>query len=157
MFQNSYSKEHSRTDTYEIPCKSCPFLNKKTGCSSNTLTGRSPANQILHKMLQNFLEHLIVKRSFSRKSFWTISHLFAGVSPSFASSKLYLKKNYFKYMKDRSNSNFIHIYLYFVNSLFIYANNCGYVQVICIAISINEIHWNCEKSSQGTNWAVMQS
>ena len=57
-------------------------------------------------------------------------------------------------MKDRSNSNFIHIYLYFINSLFIYANNCGYVPVICIAISINEIHWNCGKSSQSTTWAV---
>ena len=56
---NSYVKEHFRTATFEIIWESSPFLNNVLGCSSNTLTGRDSVNQVFHKMLQNFLEHLI--------------------------------------------------------------------------------------------------
>ena len=61
MFQiNTYVKEHFRAATFEIIRESSPFLNNVLGCSSNTLTGRDSVNQVFHKMLQNFLEHLLL-------------------------------------------------------------------------------------------------
>ena len=60
MFQiNSYVKEHFRAATFEIIWESSPFLNNVLGCGSNTLTGRDSVNQVFHKTLQNFLEHLL--------------------------------------------------------------------------------------------------
>ena len=123
------------------------------GCSSNTLTERSPANQVFLKMLQNFLEHLIYKKKLLQEIIMEYASFVCWCITIFCIAKTLLEKNLFQ-IHQRCNSNAVHIYLYFVNSLFIYANKCGYVQVICIAISRNEVHWNCEKSSQSTNWAV---
>ena len=74
MFQiNNHFKEHFRTATFEIILESSPFLNKNTGCTSNTSTGRDSADQFFQKMLENFFEYLI--------------HLSAEASPLNNSSK----------------------------------------------------------------------
>ena len=57
MLKISYSKEYYRAATFEIPYKSSPVFNKNVSCSSNTLTGRGPANYFFQKMLQDFVEH----------------------------------------------------------------------------------------------------
>ena len=96
-------------------------------------------------MLQNFLEHLI--------------HLSTEASLGNNSSKdlscrddLVWKKNYF-YLKNRSSSDFIHIYLLFQK---FHVQLCKklYVPVICFSVSINEVHWNSGKSLQSTNYVV---
>ena len=57
-FKQLHFKEHFRTAASEIIGKP-PFLKINAGWSSNTLSGRDPADQIFPKMLQNFPEHLI--------------------------------------------------------------------------------------------------
>ena len=74
MFQiNIHFKEYFRTATFEIILESSPFLNKNTGCTFNTSTGRDSADQFFQKMLENFFEYLI--------------HLSAEASPLNNSSK----------------------------------------------------------------------
>ena len=132
MFQiNSYVKEHFRTATFEIIWESSPFLNNVLGCSSNTLTGRDSVNQVFHKMLQNFLEHLIhlsKEDSLENNSFvsWCIT-IFRFVTT-------FLEKIYFKYIKNRSSANFIHMYLLFQKFLVQLCKKL-YIPVICFAVS----------------------
>ena len=77
------------------------------------------------------------------------SHLLAGVSPSFVSWRLCLKKIYFKHIKNRSSSN-----LLLFQSFLVHLCKDLYVPVICFGICFNEVHWKSGKSSQSTNWVV---
>ena len=103
-------------------------------------------------MLQNFLEHLIhlsTEASLgnnSSKDLMVYHHLSCR-------DDLVWKKNYFKYIKNRSSSDFIHMYLLFQK---FHVQLCKklYVPVICFSVSINEVHWNSGKSLQSTNYVV---
>ena len=99
--------------TFEIICESRPFLNKNAGCSSNTVIGRGSDNQGFQKMLQNFLIFKLVNKSFSRKWFWKRPHFFSYYITIFRVVNTLLDKNYFKYIKKQSSSNFVHMYLLF--------------------------------------------
>ena len=132
--------------------ESTPFLNKNAGRSFNTWAGSQSGFQ---ENIPKYFRALntLVNRSFSRKQFLKRSHLFAGVSPSFVSWRLCLKKSYFKCIKDRSSSNFIHINILF-QKFFVQLCKKLYVQVLCFAIFINEFHTNSGKSSQSIDWVV---
>ena len=122
MFQiNSYVKEHFRTATFEIIWESSPFLNNVLGCSSNTLTRRDLVNQVFHKMLQNFLEHLIhlsTEASLENNSFVSLCTIFRFVTT------LLEKKIISNTSKiEVTRTSFICTY-YSKNSLFSYAKDC---------------------------------
>ena len=122
MFQtNSHVKEHFRTATFEIIWESSPFLNNVLGCSSNTLTRRDLVNQVFHKMLQNFLEHLIhlsTEASLENNSFVSLCTIFHFVTT------LLEKKIISNTSKiEVTRTSFICTY-YSKNSLFSYAKDC---------------------------------
>ena len=126
--------------------ESTPFLNKNADRSFNTSTGSQSGFQ---ENITKYFRALntLVNRSFSSKQ------LFAGVSPSFVSWRLCLKKSYFRCIKDRSSSNFIHMNILF-QKFFVQLCKKLYVQVLCFAIFINEFHPNSGKSSQIIDWVV---
>ena len=86
MFQiNRHFKEQFRTATFEIISESSPFLNKNMGCSSNTLT----------RYRQSDFPENVTKFSWALNTlvnFFKRFNLLAGVSQSFLSWQLCLKK-----------------------------------------------------------------
>ena len=57
-FKELHFREHFRTAAFEIICENRAFL-KKCGLQPQFINRRDSADQVLQKMLQNYLEHLI--------------------------------------------------------------------------------------------------
>ena len=74
------------------------------------------------------------------------SHLFPGTSRAFATWRLCSKKGYIKYMKNRSNSNFIYMYLSFQSFFVQLCKNL--LSQLCFAISTKSLESVCKRVSK---------